>query len=173
MGHNIYNFGRPFNITTNFVRLNPYPKVETNIFLKKHINLHFLNQNDIPLEWMIMKLKIPFILTLQKLSINFGWRGLVVLEEKMLSDDAWQTTMEVTNLSDSSDLKIYTHFLNIDLLPSLTWIFNVMVSSWYKHSCTYVILKLSHIPLFKVGPYYCPWILKFFCLNNWIAHIRA
>ena len=27
----------------------------------------------------------------------------------------------------------------------------------------------------KVGPYYwiCPWILKFFCLNNWIDHIRA
>ena len=59
---------------------------------KKYINLHFLPQNYLPLEWDgVMKFIIFCLLTLQMLHTNLVKIGPVVLENKFLMDDSQST----------------------------------------------------------------------------------
>ena len=91
-GHNIYNFGRPF-FGHHFYTLSlyrPYPKVEKKIFFK-YTNLHFLRIIYLPLGWRSWNLQFLVSLTYRCHIPDLVNIGSVVLE-KMLRDDAWQTT---------------------------------------------------------------------------------
>ena len=81
--------------------------VEKKIFLKKYIILHFLTRQVPPLEGGGHKFTISLSYPYRCYTPNLVMTGLVVLQKKILTDDARRTPqlIAIGHLNDSDDLK--------------------------------------------------------------------